>query len=278
MRLKNYSLIVVFPGNFSMDKKRQGNEMKEKGRKWIFTSQQPGTLDIEKHIIEGHFHAMIEKAENRPTYLKMALERGESVTGKEGNLHIQGYLELYSPTTFAGVQKFLAEDFLRKPHIEFAYAPGRAAAYIGNSDFVDENGEKKGGQIFWVLEYGKSTNRQGCEKRRGADWNDGLLQMKAMLDAGETLADLWQKHFLQMIYVGAAIKAYIEIKREQDWEKGNTERNARKDREMKEKAEKQQEEEEEALRKYLWNVSQPERDRRAQKAQKEEEAQERERL
>jgi hypothetical protein len=232
-----------------MDKKEQGNERREKGRKWIFTSQQ--LQMIEKHIIEDHFHGMIERAENRPTYLKMALEKGENGPGKEGNIHLQGYIELYSPTTFAGVQKFLSADFLRKPHIEFAYSPGRAASYVGNPDFEDENGERKKGEVFWLLEYGKSTNRQGVEKRKGADWNDGLLQMKAAIDAGATLADLWQTHFLQMIYVSTAIKGYIESKREMDWGKKNAERNAMIDLEMEEKREQQQKDEQEALGDYF---------------------------
>jgi hypothetical protein len=235
-----------------MGDEKQGNERKEKGRKWIFTSQQPQM--IEKHIIEDHFHGMIERAENRPTYLKMALERGENGDGKEGNIHLQGYLELYSPTTFAGIQKFLAADFLRKPHIEFAYAPGRAASYVGNPDFEDENGERKKGEVFWLLEYGKSTNRQGVEKRKGADWNDGLLQMKAAIDAGATLADLWQTHFLQMIYVSTAIKGYMESKKEQDWENSNAERNKRIEADMAEKAEKQRKEEEDALGAYFRSV------------------------
>lgn len=216
-----------------MDKKEQVREGKEKGRKWIFTSQQAQL--IEKSVVEKNFKAIIELAENRPTYLKIALERGEAGTEKSGNIHLQGYLELYSPTTFVGVQRFLADDFLRKPHIEFAYAPGRAVAYIGNPDFVDEAGELKKGEILWVLEYGRSTNKQGTEKRKGVDWNDGLLQMKAAIDSGATLADLWQTHFLQMIYVGTAMRGYFEARNVQVWEKENDEKNAKIDLENAEK-------------------------------------------
>lgn len=232
-----------------MKKKEQESERKEKGRKWIFTSQQAQL--IEKHIIEENFRALIEKAENRPTYLKIALEQGENGTGKDGNIHLQGYIELFSPTTFAGIQKFLAADFLRKPHIEFAYSPGRAASYVGNPDFVNEEGSQKKGTIFWLLEYGKSTNKQGVENRKGADWNDGLLQMKAAIDAGATLADLWQSHFLQMVYVSTAIRGYIESKREREWEHVNAERNAKIEWDMKEKAERLQQEEKEAFGTYF---------------------------
>jgi hypothetical protein len=230
-----------------MDKKGQGKDRtchlrSEKGRKWIFTSQQP--QEIEKHIIEGYFHALVEEAQNRPTYLKIALERGGNDNGKEGNIHLQGYLELHSPTTFVGVQNFLAAAFLRNPHIEFAYAPGRAASYVGNPDFEDEYGEKKKGEILWVMEYGKSTNKQGVETRKGADWNVGLLQMKAAIDNGATVAEIWQSHFLQMIYVSTAIKGYIECRREASWEKENEAKNKKIEIELEQKGSRLKEEEE----------------------------------
>jgi hypothetical protein len=180
-----------------MGKKEQGEE---KGRKWIFTSQR-------ENIEEKDFvRVEIEKIDGKG-YCKVAMEKGET-----GNLHLQGYIEFTVPTTFGGVKKKFS-DWWRNPHIEFAFSPSQAAAYIGNKDFVRENGHEKKGEIFWCLEIGKSTNTGGAEKRKGADWNQTLLAMKTEIDAGATEFDLWQNHFLQMIYVGSAMRNYIEQRR-----------------------------------------------------------------
>jgi hypothetical protein len=180
-----------------MGKKTQGEE---KGRKWIFTSQR------ENIEIEDFVRTEIGKIDGKG-YCKVAMERGET-----GNLHLQGYIELLTPTTFGGVKKKFS-DWWRNPHIEFAFSPSQAAAYVGNPDFVREDGKAKQGEIFWCFEIGKSTNTGGAEKRKGSDWNSALLAMKAEIDAGATEFDLWQNYFLQMIYVGSAMQNYIEQRR-----------------------------------------------------------------
>lgn len=180
-----------------MGKKEQSAE---KGRKWIFTSQRSG-IEEEKNV-----STEIEKIAGK-TYCKIAMERGET-----GNYHLQGYIEFGAPTTFGGVQKKFS-DWWRNPHIEFAYSPSQAQAYVGGKEFVGENGDAKKGEIFWCIETGKSTNTGGAEKRKGADWNQSLLQMKAEIDAGATEYDLWQNHFLQMIYVGGAMQKYMDHRR-----------------------------------------------------------------
>jgi hypothetical protein len=180
-----------------MGKKTQ---VEEKGRKWIFTSQRE-KIEDEKLVREK-----IEQIDGK-NYCKVAMEGGET-----GNMHLQGYIELLTPTTFGGVKKRFS-DWWRNPHIEFAFSPSQAAAYVGNKDFVREDGKAKQGEVFWCFEIGKSTNTGGAEKRKGTDWNQSLLMMKEEIDAGATEFDLWQNHFLQMIYVGGAMRNYIEQRR-----------------------------------------------------------------
>jgi hypothetical protein len=177
-----------------MGKKTQGEE---KGRKWIFTSQRE-SIEIEDFVLTE-----IGKIDGKG-YCKVAMERGET-----GNLHLQGYIEFETPTTFGGVKKRFS-DWWKNPHIEFAYSPSQAAAYVGNKDFVREDGKAKQGEVFWCFEVGKSTNTGGAEKRKGSDWNQALLAMKAEIDAGATEHDLWENHFLHMVYVGGAMTKYID--------------------------------------------------------------------
>jgi hypothetical protein len=180
-----------------MGKKTQGEE---KGRKWIFTSQRE-IIEDEKSVREK-----IEQIDGK-NYCKVALEKGE-----KGNIHLQGYIEFLTPTTFGGVKKKFS-DWWRNPHIEFAFSPSQAASYVGNKEFVREDGKEKQGEVFWCFETGKSSNTGGAEKRKGSDWNSALLAMKVEIDAGATEFDLWQNHFLQMVYVGSAMQKYMDQRR-----------------------------------------------------------------
>ncbi len=182
--------------------KRQRTDKPRKGRKWCFTAFSHNEKELHetlsKDIVEAHFTGKLE--DKSISYYKVALERGSS-----GKLHLQGYLELTAPSTVGGCQKANGD---KTSHCELAWKPEEAISYIGNLDFTHSNGEGKGGDVIWLVEGGKHKKSQEEQKQGKGGWNETLLKMKAVIDGGGGMYDLWQEYFIQMIYCNKAMSEY----------------------------------------------------------------------
>jgi hypothetical protein len=189
-----------------------------RARKWIFTIQgnysQNEVFDTLKNIEEIQ-------------YVKVALEQG-----KTGNFHLQGYMELSNKKSLIGCRKLFKENPLTErvsddlntknwenPHLEIAWNPMKAQEYIGNVDFKHEDGQEKGGAVFWVFEVGEFVPDRGEARRQGKSWNDSLLEIKVKIDAGASLRELYDEYFIQMIYCGRAVREYMNLCGEETWKK-----------------------------------------------------------
>lgn len=176
-------------------KEKEGSS--QRARKWVMTMQ-------------GSYHKaeIVAWASEKSgmTYLKIAQEIGEG-----GQPHLQGYFEVPNKVSLAGVKKLWQKPGFVPPHFEIAWHPVEAQSYIGNLEFVHANGEKKTGEVQWVLEFGCYSPDKGEARRQGKSWNDSLLEVKKMIDEGKSLYSLYQSHFIQMVYCGKAIASYKEL-------------------------------------------------------------------
>lgn len=176
--------------------KKSDNQGSARYRKWIFTVIEPAYVVPEGQIKSRSFDEI--------DYIKIAQEAGE-----EGKRHLQGYVEFSNKLSLIGVQKRL--DF-GKCHCEPAFNSEKAQAYIGNLDFVHEDGRVKGGEVFWIFEKGTFVPDDGAGQRKGLSWNQTLLKMREEVDNGETIGGLWEKYFIHMVYTHKAFASYIEMK------------------------------------------------------------------
>jgi hypothetical protein len=171
------------------------NEESRRARKWIMTMQgMYAQFDI---------RAFVEAKEPEFDYIKIAQEIGEG-----GQPHLQGYFEVANKISLKGARKLWDFGGFVPSHLEIAWDPNKAQAYIGNLGFVHAAGEKKGGKVLWIFESGTFVPDKGEAKRQGRPWNDSLLEIKALVDGGASLYTLYQGYFLQMIYCGKAIAEY----------------------------------------------------------------------
>lgn len=186
-------------------------EGRNRARKWIFTIQGEYPQDVVTQFFR-------ERGEQF-AYVKYASETGET-----GNNHIQGYIEFHNKLSLTGVVKFFNDEkkggdkMLKHPHVEIAWNATKAQEYVGNKDFIHEDGSRKGGIVNWVKERGTYTQDKGEARRQGRSWNDTLLEMKRLIDENCTIYDLYQLYFIQMMYCGKAMKEYAALVKDRQWE------------------------------------------------------------
>lgn len=185
-------IIIIIFWKIFMAAERGG----ERFRKWIFTAQG----EFKQKYVETFFDGLVQDV----VYVKVAQEKGEG-----GRLHLQGYVETSTKVSLKGIMKYLKP--LNSPHIEPAFKPEDARDYIGNLDFVHKDGKVKGGEVLWLHEHGAFDTASGESKLKGNAWNESLFKMKAVIDNGGTLYDLYQGYFIQMVHCGKAFKDYLAV-------------------------------------------------------------------
>ena len=179
-------------------------------QKWIRPSDSSKTEEenefgqYEKHEFESFYNNLPDSFRSNVRYAKFALERGES-----GTFHLQGFLLFTKDERRSYTYKLM-------PHADIKEAYGtiqEASSYIGNLDFKHADGTSKGGEVFWVWEYGKlPSNRECRQKGEPTETEKRLLGLKEIVDAKNgkaVIKQLWNDDFYMMLRYGRAIKDYI---------------------------------------------------------------------
>lgn len=95
----------------------------------------------------------------------------------------------------------------------------QAIDYIGNPEFtysdkhpdVKKRGKKKGGECLWIKEIGDITTiRMPKPGVMGRDLDTRLETLRALIDEGKTLTELYDADFPLMVKHGRQIKDYIQ--------------------------------------------------------------------
>lgn len=161
------------------------------GRRWWFVLNNPQKdfPEMEEELDLSAWGNMLETKKELFHYLKAGLERG-----KQGTLHIQGYIETVKPQRASGVRSIIGKR--AKPGLSFG-TPEAASDYCGKIE--------KSGNVYDVLEIGELFNKKTSSPRQSGA--DRLWELKGLIDEGKSWPELWQIAFPLMVrnYRGIAV-------------------------------------------------------------------------
>jgi len=172
-----------------------------------------GTYEPLETDAEGFFKNIDPK--NLITYAKIGKETGEETANEHYHIFIRTAKQQRNSYFFNKLREIGAPFHMD----DRVYNAKQAIDYIGNPNFVysdnhsekDKRGKRKGGECLWIKEIGDITTvRLPKPGTMGRDLDARLETLRALIDEGKTLTELYDVDFPIMVRYGRQIKDYIQ--------------------------------------------------------------------
>jgi hypothetical protein len=175
-------------------------------------------------LIQGEFSPLENDTEgflrtldpkNLITYAKVGKEKGGDTNNEHYHVFVRTSKQQRNSYFFNRLREFQVPFHMDERVVNTK----QAIDYIGNPDFVysdkhpdsNKRGKKKGGECLWIKEIGDATTvRLPKPGTMGNDVNTRLETIRALVDEGKTLIDLYNADFPLMVKYGRQIKDYIQ--------------------------------------------------------------------